>query len=225
MEDCNNKVYSTDTLLVTDNEIFNIKIYNPEATDFEKQVAYLEGDYYYLYRGELSQKDAKKEPDILPGIYTDPNTKKNFIVEPFTDNDKAKYSYSDKLNSIDPNRIIEMINTKEKVLVTIPESSKLFLPSLNNNDDILKRLVKTALIKKNIDIDQYRHRFVDKNALFNFKQVVKGQNKLSMLLFDRGCEALNLKYTIIIEEANPDDVIGNPLDDKLIASSTDTYEL
>ena len=45
-----------------------------------------------------------------------------------------------------------------------------------------------------------------------------------MLLFDRGIEAFNLKYTIIVTEG-PGSPISIPLAEPLIISSEDTHEL
>jgi hypothetical protein len=81
------------------------------------------------------------------------------------------------------------------------------------------------LKSKDIDIDAYKARFADKNALFNFKQVIKGDGKLSMLLFERGCNALNLKYTITLEEIDPRGSVGTPLVNPVKISSEDSYNV
>ena len=67
-------------------------------------------------------------------------------------------------------------------------------------------------------------RFASKNMLFNTKQVLRGPNRLSMLLFDRCTEALNLKYTIIIEEGGGE-IIGHPLEEPIIISSQDYIDM
>ena len=82
-----------------------------------------------------------------------------------------------------------------------------------------------ALIQKNVDLDRHKDRFKDNNALFNFKQVIRGDNKLSILIFDRGMEALNLKYTILIEEKDDVNYVGTKLTKPLSVSSEDTYEI
>ena len=217
-------IYTRDSLLVTDDEILGIQLYDEDETEFKKGIAYLKGDYYYIYRGEM---DSTSKHDLYPepGIYKDTNDGSFFIIDPYTPDDQKKYSMDGKISSIDPQKIIDAVNNKEEILIAIPESSKIFLPTLNNNDDILKRLMKKALIEKGIDIDMYKYRFVDKNALFNFKQVIKSDSKLSMLLFDRGTEALNLKYTIIIEEKDPSNCVGVPLGQQIIASSEDTHDI
>jgi hypothetical protein len=121
--------------------------------------------------------------------------------------------------------IIIVANSKKDILIAVPESAKIFMPSLTIKDDILKRLAKQALIHKNVDLDHIKDRFIDKNALFNFKQVIKGDNKLSILIFDRGMDALNLKYSIILEEKDSTQAIGDPLTNPILASSEDTFDI
>lgn len=215
-------VYNKDSLLVTENEVYTIEPYNEFATEFFKGVAYLNGEYFYVYRGLLSTPLTNH---IEPGIYIDPDTKKPILVEPTLDEEKEYYTYQDKISSYDPSKLINAINNKEQIIIPVSESSKMFLPEVNRDDDILKRLIKMAIIDKNIDLDSYKHRFLDRNALFNFKQCLKNDNsKLSILLFDRGIEAMNLKYTIILEEKDPDIVVGDKLKKSITVSSEDTYD-
>lgn len=212
-------IYTSDMVIITDEDLYQIDLLDMNSKNFKKGVAYIYGDYFYTYKGDLTY-------DIefaTPGIYKKGD--KYILVEVSTDEDKAKYKVSDKISNTNTNNIIEMLKTNDDMLVVMPESIKVFLPELSHNDDILKRGIKQALIQKNIDIDQYKHRFTDKNALFNFKQVIKGDGKLSMLLFERGCNALNLKYTIIIEEVDPELSIGKRLENSIVVSSEDTYDI
>jgi hypothetical protein len=219
-----NGVYSKDSLLVTDDEILSIQLYDEDLTDFKKGVAYLKEEYYYIYRGE-KEKDSAEDLYPMPGIYKDPKDDTIYRIDPYTPDDKRKYSMDGKISSIDAEKIIEMVNNKEEILITIPESSKNFMPTINKDDDILKRLIKSALMQKGIDIDNYKNRFVDKNSLFNFKSNLRSGNRLSMLLFDRGVEALNLRYTITIEDKDSDNVVGTALNARIIASSEDNYDI
>jgi len=219
-------VYAGDKLLVTSNEVFTIQPYNETDKDFYKGVAYLDGPYYYIYRGEIDLSKTNMNKVITPGIYIDSITKKSFLVEPLSEEDKEEYTYSNKISSYDPQKLVDAINMKEKIFVPIGESSNIFMPEISKEDDILKRLTKMAIIRKSVDLDSYKHRFLDKNALFNYKSVLKNENsKLSILLFDRGIEAMNLKYTIILEEKDPSVIVGNALKEPIIVSSEDTYEI
>ena len=213
----------TPDILLDDGKVMrNVLLFNDEIKEFDPMIAYLDGDYYYLYRGKLPI--AVSGDHLEPGIYFDKQSDKYVLAVPSTEEERKQYTYSDKICSTTASDIIDKINKKEVEVFVMPESSKSFCPEISEKDDILKRLMKQAIIDKGIDIDRFKYRFVDKNALFNFKQVLKGDNRLSMLLFDRGVEAFNLKYTIVLEE-NGNDSIGIPLNKPIIVSSNDTHEL
>lgn len=211
----------TPDILLDDGKVMrNVLLFNKDIKEWDPMVAYLDGDYYYLFKGKVPENGNIKEP----GIYIDRQTNEPLLAVPSTDEEKKKYSYNDKICSTSANEIIDKINRKEVEVFIMPESSKAYCPEITEDDDILKRLMKKIIIDKGIDIDRFKTRFVDKNALFNFKQVLKGNNRLSMLLFDRGIEAFNLKYTIIVSEG-PGSPISIPLAEPLIVSSEDTHEL
>lgn len=219
------KAYYVSDSLLTEDEVLGIEPLIPEKKEFSFGIAYLDDDYYYKYRGNANVAEINDKGKLTPGIYKDSKTSEIVIIPPTTEEDKEKYRYENKIVSANPKKIIDTINNKEQLLISIPESSKVFLPVLTTEDDILKRLIKQALIEKNIDIDRYRQRFIDKNAVFNFCSCLRSNNRLSMMLFDRGCEAFNLKYTITIEEVDPDNYIGDKIDHPITASSEDTYKI
>ena len=195
----------TPDILLDDGKVMrNVLLFNKDIKEWDPMVAYLDGDYYYLFKGKVPENGNIEEP----GIYIDRQTNEPLLAVPSTDEEKKKYSYNDKICSTSANEIIDKINRKEVEVFIMPESSKAYCPEITEDDDILKRLTRS----------------VDKNALFNFKQVLKGTNRLSMLLFDRGIEAFNLKYTIIVTEG-PGSPIAAPLAEPLIVSSEDTHEL
>lgn len=222
---------SKDSVVITDDAVYNIEMLGDIADftqeDAEKEdVVFIDDGFYYIYRGVLKHRDASNPK---PGIYqqkdSDGNVVGYYLVEPETDEEKAEYDFSTHVATLNPVSIIDTANTKEEILIAIPESTKIFQPVLSENDDILKRVAKMALLAKNVDLDRYKDRFTNKNELFNFKQVIRGDNKLSILIFNRGCEALNLKYSIVLEERNPNDVVGDPLKEPIVVSSEDTYEM
>ena len=211
----------TPDILLDDGKVMrNVLLFNKDIKEWDPMVAYLDGDYYYLFKAKVPENGNIEEP----GIYIDRQTNEPLLAVPSTDEEKKKYSYNDKICSTSANEIIDKINRKEVEVFIMPESSKAYCPEITEDDDILKRLMKKIIIDKGIDIDRFKTRFVDKNALFNFKQVLKGTNRVSMLLFDRGLEAFNLKYTIIVSEG-PGSPIAAPLAEPLIVSSEDTHEL
>ena len=216
-----NEIFDMDSRLVVEEGVFNVRLYDASLTSFDTKTAYLKDDYYYLYRGDLSTVNR----DDKPGIYYDAKTDRYLLFE-VEEKDRDQYTWEGKIGTLNPDKIIDMINNNQIVIVNdlTPEGANI-LP-ISESDDILKRVMKKAIFAKQSNIDLYKNRFVDKNAFFNFKQVMNGDGKLSILLFDRGIEALGLKYTIIVEEAEPERlIIGMPLEEPVMVSSDDTYNI
>lgn len=214
--------YPNDSYIATNDELFYIAplpdLKSTKYSDLNPDYAYIEDGFYYILRGKYP---LYKDEIIEPGIYDDNNAIK--IVQP-SGEDVSKYDAKKSIVNTSKEEIIEVLKTKDKIFISMPDSSKPFKPDIGEDDDILKRAIKKALFEKNIDIDLYKHRFADKNTLLNFKQTVKGNSKLSMLLFERGCNVLNLKYTIIVEEASPDDEVGLRLKEPVIVKSEETID-
>ena len=212
-------ITNDEVLLVTDDEVLKVDALgslNGEKI-YEPGVAYLKPPFFYTYRGLVKGNDM-----TIPGIYMDDHERYHLVE---ADSEKhPECLIGDRISTTDQADIIHVVMEKTDLGMNVQESSRLFRPVITGKDDILKRGIIQALLVKGIDIDQYKSRFSDKNALFNFKQVVKNEDsKLSILLFERGCNALNLKYTIIIEEKDPEQSIGTRLSDPIVVSSEDTY--
>ena len=207
-----------DTSNLENVEVFKIADSVPE---FSPNVAYLIDDYYYLFRGNL--KDLKGFDPILPGIYYDENAQSYVIRHPETEEEKKEYYYGDKITTYDIDEIRKAVLNHDVIIFNMPDSVRSTIPPEQMNEDMLKRITKRALLAKGIDLDQCRARFASKNMLFNFKSVIRGDNRLSMMLFERGMDALNLKFTIIVEEAGGEQV-GHCLDDPIIISSDEVFE-
>lgn len=212
-------------LVVTNEDVLKAVKLNVEnindGTQYAAGYAYIAYPYYYIYRGTVMTADFAHK---LPGIYLDPTD--HYIWIPVTPgNEDEQWFVDDKFATADERSIIDVLIDREDISLNIPDSGKVFRPDECETDDILKRIIKRVLKAKDIDIDAYKARFADKNALFNFKQVIKGDGKLSMLLFERGCNALSLKYTITVEEVDPKNPVGNGLKRPIIISSEDTFNV
>ena len=137
--------------------------------------------------------DIKGFDKIKPGIYYDDENCSYVISRPETEEEEEEDKYSDKITRQDADEIRNAVMNHEVVIFNTPDSSHSAIPPESIDDDILKKLIKRAITKKGVDLDQYKVRFASKNMLFNTKQVLSGPNRLSMLLFDSCTEALNLK--------------------------------
>lgn len=222
--------YSPNSKLITDDDIYHIDILplfidDVEDGFFKDDTAYLSDSMYYLYRGECNSDDVEGKK---PGIYKekDPDgPHKYFIIQPVTDEEKEEYNAEGKVNRIHLRSLIDSANENQDILIAIPESTKIFQPQITENDDILKVIAKKALLEKNVDLDRYKDRFSNKNELFNFKQVLRSENKVSMKIFMRAMEALNLVFTIIVTEKSANNVVGDRLTKPIETSSEETYQM
>lgn len=216
--------------IVTDDDIYDIEFMPEDVTTipddfFNETTGYIRDGFSYLYRGE---GDPEQSLALKPGIYKDSKEdaeRKYFIIEPRTEEEQEEYNCMTKISTIKYTSIIDSANKKEDLLIAIPESTKIFQPQITENDDILKIIAKKALQAKNVDLDRYKDRFSNKNELFNFKQVLRSDNKLSMKIFTRGMEALNLVFTITITEKDPKHPVGNALEEPIVTGSEDTYAM
>lgn len=212
-------VFDTDSVLVLDDAIYYIALYTEEGP-FDKDHAYLDGDYFYLYRGKKSRYDMDK-----PGIYIDQDTNKVVQIHPMTPEEIKFYESNGKISTFDPHQAAKLINEHEDLFIPISDSCKLFNPEITVKDDILKRILKMLFKEKEIEIDSYKDRFPDKNALFNFKQVMKNDDaRVTMKIFERACDVVDVEYVITLREKSTGKPIGKPLTHDITVSSEDTYE-
>lgn len=203
MKDC--------SMIVTNTGVYEMEVYDPKETIPEYGKAYVlrenieETDIFYLFRGKLHDNS------VEPGVYLDENELVKFI-EP-TEKERDDYIVYTHLSKMAPGDMMVVLKNKKNIQHVYNESSKLFMPGIEETDDILKRALKEAFNAKEVCIEDCKQGFPDKNAFFNFSSVMrKSDGKVSFLLFDRGCQALNLGYTIILHELDNDNCIGKSLD-------------
>lgn len=211
--------FSTNDLIITDRNVYKVdllcSITKPE--DVKEGVAYIDEDLFYVFKGDYNEKY-----DTEPGIYID--GKQVRIIHPKTAEEREDMTYADKLAAFDIMSMAAMVDAGlDEIEYDASDCGRIFAPPIEMNDDILKRAIKSALLLKRVDIDNRRDRFVDKNALFNAKQVIKNNQKLSAMLFTRWCDALNLDYEIVLSESSSGKPVGTPLEEPIRISSTDTF--
>lgn len=222
--DSTNSFIPAASYIAYEENIFNIdlmeNIDGKKYTELESNTAYLLNGIFYILRGN---KRTDRIMDV--GIYAEENGD-IFISPPITEVDNAKYSIDKYIIDTSKEKIIEVLKTKDILYIAPPDGADIFNPSITDNDDVLKRVVKRALQEKNVDLDLYKERFIDKNTLFNFKQLLKKENgKISIKIFERGCEVLNLKFTIIVEEIDNDNSVGIKLKQPIIITSEETFQI
>lgn len=218
------KVLSGNVMVMKDLCLLKPVFLNDSIKEYEYGYAYIDPDSYmfYVFKGNY----VEGETEVLPGYIYQKQNGEYLRVEPKTPEEKEICHLKGKLADMNTAEIISILKSQDECIVNFQDSSKIFVQPISDDDDILKRAIKMVLAEKNIDIDRCKDRFPDKNALFNFKSVIKGDAKVSMLLFERACNAFNLKYTITLEEMGaesegPSIIVGSKLNKSIVVTSED----
>lgn len=177
------------------------EIYRVEKFDDEKKLkkgfAYIRGNLVYPYMGKLDDKKKKKV-----GVYKDEDDSYRFI-KPISRKKAEKYSI-EKIYSIEKDTI-KKIKEKEGLIardldIMLAESDEVFKPPICDSDNVLQRLIKKALDKKEIDIKNYVSRFDNPGDMSNFKRALLHHGKMSVEKFIKWCYVLDLEFTVTIRD-------------------------
>lgn len=168
---------------------------------------------------EVSQRDGDKyilpyHPDattyLRPGIYPiGDNNIGDIIVYP---DEEEKENYQPEVIDLTNAKSMQEFISKqsrlkdiEKEILTTPDN--IFRPHIDEEKDTpLMKALKTAIIKKHIDIDKYADGYGENFP--NDKRKLKDTD-ISMRLAERHFRILGIKAELILSDASPD--VPNPL--------------
>lgn len=212
------RVFYTDNLIIgIEDSIYNAKVlYNDMK--LEKNVAYIKGNYVYLYMGETT----KPEDELDPGIYFKDGKMKIKVPESITD--KRKYSI-ENIVEIDTESILDEIEKDYNKFMTAKElemlsnSSDIYTPVIEEKDDFLKKMIKEVIIDKKINLANYREKLDNKWLLNNMRMGLSKDTAMSIKYFKLWCELLGINITISAEDNGTDTF--RPLNNKVIMTLDD----
>ena len=147
-----------------DENIYSVVPYY-KGVILEKNTGYLKDGFVYIYRGDISRQKKFKN-----GIFTDKKGNVFFALDPDESN---KYAFEnikdDSIQSIikQAEKVDPLL--KRKIMKQITQSSDIYLPELDVNDDCFKHMVKLMLHDKKIDLKQFKDKFVKSHSLTNLK--------------------------------------------------------
>ena len=147
-----------------DENIYSVVPYYKGVT-LEKNTGYLKDGFVYIYRGDISRQKKFKN-----GIFTDKKGNVFFALDP---DESSKYAFEnikdDSIQSIikQAEKVDPLL--KRKIMKQITQSSDIYLPELDVNDDCFKHMVKLMLHDKKIDLKQFKDKFVKSHSLTNLK--------------------------------------------------------
>lgn len=104
-----------------------------------------------------------------------------------------------------PNPLSEpvTISNKNKLIENIPDilPKGIFGVPLLEGEDPLKRLIKVAIWRKQINLKDYKHKGTTSHLINNMRSALKGRQKMSIPCILNWCEILDL--ILILKVANP----------------------
>lgn len=206
---------NTQPVIIIDDEYYDVEVFIKDDK-LEKGKAYVIGDYVYIYRGKF-----KKDKNLLPGIYKDGE---DYIFCDPNDKEKPKYSV-DNINELSTKSIFDIIEANKDAFVqpedveVINNNSEIFIPTIKDDDDFLKYIVKKIIIEKQVNLRNYKNRFTNEYSLNNMKQGLGKATKMTVPNFIRWMEVLGTDWELTVTDNGTDTI--NPLKEDITISSKD----
>lgn len=208
------KVFMNSQLvIVVDDDFYEVDTFI-KGTKLKKNMAYIKGDLVYVYRGKY-----KEDESVLPGIYK--HKDKYIFIEP-EGSKREKYSI-DNVNELSTTGIFEKVEDNVENFIQLSDieiinnNSEIFTPTIREEDDFLKYIVKKAILDKKINLKNYKDRFSNEYALNNMKSGLNKSTKMTVPNFVKWCEILGLDWEMVIKDSGEDNI--NPLSEDIIVSN------
>lgn len=173
-------------------------------------------DEYKDNKGYIDEKTgrificAKNEPPFhtdVPILFVDENgtlEKKDVNAPQIQEIFREAYAYDLSYKSIvDQTKEGEQLYNEE-ALADINAATSVFVPTINEEDDPLKKIIKQTIISKKIDINRLKHKMPQKYGLTNMKSALIGKTKMSITNFNIWCELLGVTYEFAIFDNGTD---------------------
>lgn len=90
------------------------------------------------------------------------------------------------------------------VLNDIQRATSTFVPDIKHTDDFLKKLIKTVILEKGVNVHKYKKQMEKTYQLSNLIQGLTNGTKTSPIVFETWMEILNSDFEIHIKDAGVD---------------------
>lgn len=165
-----------------------------EFEEHQEGKAYIFPDQNHIYvysgNGETRIRDnVSRVYDTKDGLLFIGKTNRNYSVDKM---------YSCTLDDVKKETIPGKQLYDERALAAMNAATDKFVPVINESDDFLKKIVKTAILKKNIDIKILEPRMPKRYALTNLKTALIGPTKMTVTNFMIWCDLLHLDFDMLI---------------------------
>lgn len=175
---------------------------------------YIKDGIVWIYLKKKPKLDRNKYPYIYPEGdsfgYSNPSKE---TLDGFSEKNIIDLSFDEIVRQTSDNDV--MYN--EQAINDLNNAASKYVPVINENDDYLKKIVKEAIVRKNVDINRLKCKMAVSYNLLNMKQALEKSTKMSVIYFASWMEILGLDFEIIIKDNGQDRI--DPLKENLVYSS------
>jgi len=208
------RVFMGRLVLTSGDEFHEVELFYP-SKKLKKGFGYIKGNLVYIFHGRIEKF---KKSSLKAGVYSKGN--EYIFIEPTID--KSLYSL-DNIIELNLDKIFNEVSKDETNFIS-PEdieviniNAEVYVPTIKEDDDFLKYIVKRIIIEKKINLKNYKGKFTNQYALNNMKSGLNKETKMTVTNFKIWCEILDVKWEIMISDNGTDKL--NPLSDDIIVSS------
>lgn len=187
---------------------------------------YIDGKAYINKETEKAYICSKNQPqssNLIPVVKVNDMNEVVAIEEPIhqlpPDEDPFIIKNIDRVdyNTIVKNSSADKELYDEQALSDMNSATSMYVPTLNDADDPLKKCVKHSLISKGVNTNKYKHSMGTKYGFTNLKAILNNDTKMSIINYEKFMELEECYYMIIVYDKGTD--IKNPLKIPLVYSS------
>ena len=188
-------------------------------------------DAYNMYASSIAIKDGsgyilpiRSQTDVRPGFY--PMGGIDIFKLP-VGRECTMYNQSNIINFSEAKNLRGVIEAQERLNKAersiLISADSITSPDIYDNDSPFMKAIKTAIIKKHIDLDKYSHRFSENYP--NDKRLLK-KDDMTMQKGITYANCLDFDMYLIIKDKNPDvpNPIGHPFMVKLTGNGAGFYD-
>lgn len=180
--------------------VFNVVGNLDTKASFVNGRGYVYDGMVWIYSKE-KPKDSKypyfwfdKGPNILFGKVRD-EVKDIFDVKNLKD-----WSYINMVKETTPGDKLY----DEEMITKMNSSTKIYKPTIKDEDDILKKLIKTIILTKEVNVKKYSSQFDKPYVLPNLITGLDGKTKTSINVWELWASMLGVRFDIIIRDIGDD---------------------
>ena len=174
-----------------------------------------ENETVFIFQGQWTNDNIEKSNKDIPVFFTGKDIN-DVIIEfgptpginrAFNVDNIVELNIADITSNTTGNEVLY----NEEELNDIGMSSERFTPVINTYDNFLKKAIKMAILKKNINIKKLQHKLLSKSGLGNLKSALVGKTNMSTNYFIIWCEALGLNWELTVksdDSSDPDSFKG-----------------